>query len=283
MKEILLTCLILISLISIALFSHTVYKRNQPPANQPVNNTTNIKPPAVVVPEPEPVTSLFTYDEEPAKPEASYFEKRPTIKSQVAYLAFPITIDKDAPPRLILYSHGSNTTVTKDFSDPFMKDMQAYGEFFTTQGFAFAASNMHGANWGSSAALEDMKNLIDWIENRYLIQTQVNLLGFSMGGLPTYNFAFLYPKEINSIFLLAPTSREYTKDQLATIKRIPIMVEHGNQDVNVPYSLSLNLYNRYKGFGFKNMSLETLKGKAHFDIDTERKESILRFFLTHEF
>lgn len=225
---------------------------------------------------------IITYGEEPAKEGAKYFEKIVEIKGQYAYIAYPLEIQEDNPPTLIVYSHGSNTLVTNNMKDPFMKDLQIYGEYFTKSNFAFAASNMHGANWGSDESLKDIDNMRTWIESKYLINEKINLLGFSMGGLPTFNYAFKYPNDINLIALLAPTSRTYTKGQLTSIKNIPIQIWHGDADVNVPLSLSRNLLSTASSFGLKNINLIILDNKGHFDIDMELRKEILKYFTDNE-
>src|SRR3989338_11652984 len=90
----------------------------------------------------------------------TFFEKMPKIKTEQAYLAYPMQVDPAFPSTLIVYSHGSNTTVTTNMNDQFMKDMRVYGEFFTARGYAFSASSMHGANWGSADSQNDMNNQI---------------------------------------------------------------------------------------------------------------------------
>lgn len=224
----------------------------------------------------------ITYDEKPAKEGAIYFEKIVNIKGQYAYIAYPLEIVESNPPTLIVYSHGSNSIVTNNLNDPFMKDLQKYGEYLTKSNFAFAASNMHGDNRGSDESLNDIDNMRAWIESNYLIKKKINLLGFSMGGLPTFNYAFKYPKDINMIALLAPTSRKYTKEQLTSIKNIPIQIWHGSADVNVPLSLSENLLLTASSFGLKNINLIILDNKSHFDIDTELRKEILKYFTNNE-
>lgn len=233
-------------------------------------------------PEPEPTPEKITYDEKPATKGANYFEKVIRVKSELVYLAYPITIEKEASPRLIVYSHGSNTTVSKDFSDPFMKDMQMYGEYFTKRGYAFSASSLHGANWGSNQSVTDIVDQIKYIKSKYLIRDKINLLAFSMGGLPVFNYSFAYPETINSVALLAPTSRTYLESQFKSIRKLPIQIWHGNKDVNVPYSLSTSLISRSNDFGYTNIKLKTIEGAGHFDIDTELRKSILDFYKLYE-
>jgi len=211
----------------------------------------------------------------------AYQEFFPIIEEQQAYVVIP-RIDKENPPTLVIYSHGSNTTVTQNMEDQFMRDMQAYGIFFTKYNYIFSASNQHGVNWGSSAAIQDTINLKNWIDENYDIQPKVYLIGFSMGGLPTMNFATTYPDIISKIALLAPTvkSSEWNQTRADKLKDIDIKLWHGNKDVNVPYSYSVYFVNKLKGYG-KDIEFITLEDKTHFDIDTEYMNEILEFFETN--
>lgn len=228
---------------------------------------------------PEPTPEIIVLNEKPVKEGAKYFEKSPSIGGQRAYFAYPLQFEKENPPTLIVYSHGSNTVVTTNFSDQFMKDLRNYGEYFTSRGYAFIASNQHGANWGSSTAIQDTRNAVKWVKATYQVQNKYNLIGFSMGGLPTLNYAFKYSSDINKMALLAPTNyaNTYTKGQITSLKNVPIKLWHGNADVNVPYSMSTALVNRFKLYG-KKITLVTLKGKGHWDVDTELKKDIYEFY-----
>ena len=208
-----------------------------------------------------------------------YLEVYETIEEQPAYIAVPAPIDPENPPRIILYSHGSNTEVTFDTNDEFMQDLHTYGVFFTENNYIFAASNQHGANWGNDESIQDNINLIAWIKERYDTQEKVNMIGYSMGGLPTMNFASDYPERVNKIALLAPTtsSNEWDAQRVAKIRDIDIKIWHGTADVNVGYSLSTTFVDRLQSFD-KEVELVTLEGKTHWDIHTEYMEDILEFF-----
>ncbi|MBP6976082.1 alpha/beta fold hydrolase [Candidatus Dojkabacteria bacterium] len=232
------------------------------------------------------VTSQDTIEEEQAEvveeeeiPQGPpYQEFFPIIDGQQAYVVIP-RIDEDNPPILIIYSHGSNTTVTQNMEDQFMKDMQGYGVFFTEHNYIFSASNQHGVNWGSSASIQDTLNLKNWVDDNYDIEPQVYLIGFSMGGLPTMNFATTYPDLISKIALLAPTvkSSEWNQERADKLDGIDIKLWHGNKDVNVPYSYSVYFVNKLKGYG-KDIEFITLEGLTHFDLDTEYMNEILQFY-----
>ncbi len=212
----------------------------------------------------------------------AYQELFPVLDEQQAYVVVPTTIKEDNPATLIIYSHGSNTTVTQNMEDQFMKDLQQYGILFTQYNYIFSASNQHGVNWGSKASIQDTLNLKNWVDENYNIQPKIYLLGFSMGGLPTMNFATTYPDIISKIALLAPTvkSSEWNQARADKLEGIEIKLWHGNKDVNVPYSYSTYFVKKLSAYG-KEIEFITLEGKTHFDIDTEYMADILEFFQTN--
>ncbi len=209
----------------------------------------------------------------------AYEELFPVIDGQQAYVVVPTNINQKNPPTLILYSHGSNTTVTTNMEDQFMKDLQQYGIFFTSHNYIFSASNQHGVNWGNTASVQDTLNLKNWVAQNYNIQPKVYLIGFSMGGLPTMNFASSYPDTVERIALLAPTTKSsaWNQGRADLLKSMTIKLWHGNKDVNVPYSYSVSFVKKLEGYGIY-IDFVTLEGKGHFDIDTEYMEDILEFF-----
>jgi pimeloyl-ACP methyl ester carboxylesterase len=264
-----LAILIAIELIIIPGFPLTPNRNNQDTSMLDFN--------AEKIPIIKPEVKYKEYDEVPANEGAKYFEKVVKIGTELVYIALPLKVETQNPPTLIVYSHGSNTTVTRDFSNRFMKDMQMYGKYFTKRGYAFSASSMHGANWGSDRSVEDLIDMKAWINKKYLIQEKIHLFAFSMGGLPTFNFIFKYPRLVNSVALLAPSSRIYSESQLAILDTVSVHIWHGNMDLNVPHSRSSDLKNRYDSFGFTNLTLNTIKGKGHFDIDTELVKNVFQF------
>jgi len=215
--------------------------------------------------------------EQPTGP--AFEELFPVIDGQQAYVVVPTNIKEKNPPTLILYSHGSNTTVTTNMEEQFMKDLQQYGIFFTPHNYIFSASNQHGVNWGNSASIQDTLNLKNWADSNFKIQSKVFLIGFSMGGLPTMNFATTYPKMIEKVALLAPTTKSsaWNQGRADILKEMDIKLWHGNKDVNVPYSYSASFVKKLEGYGVF-IDFITLEGKGHFDIDTEYMQEILDFF-----
>ncbi len=252
-----------------AYLCYQVLVTNNKPQEQGDNNT----------PDQDTTTQETTPEEVVVDNGPHYTESFEKISGQMAYIAVPTKIDTSNPPAIILYSHGSNTRVTSDTTNSFIKDLQKYGELFANNNFIFAASNEHDENWGNTASISDMLNLQQWIEQRYTTSTKLYLIGFSMGGLPTMHFTSKYPEDIVKIALLAPTTRtyEWTKTEVAKIKDIDIKIWHGTSDVNIGISSSRNFVKYMKNLG-KEIALVELPMKTHFDVDAEYMDEILTFF-----
>lgn len=227
-----------------------------------------------VVQEPEIVRKR--YDETPSEEGSLYFEKYPVVNGQQAYIAYPLEIEVENPPRLVIYHHGSNTNVTTNMNDQFMKDLQFYGEFFTSKGYAFAASNQHGMNYGNKESIDDVSNLIEWIEEKYMIKEEVSMLGFSMGGLPAIYYANQYPSKVHSLALLAPVTYVWGSSIYTNLEGIPIKIWHGDRDFNVGYEASTGFIQRGRPYKL-TVELRTVEGGGHFDIDTEYAQEIFDF------
>lgn len=220
-----------------------------------------------------------TEDNSQVLTEPHYEEMFETISGQLAYIAIPTNIDTNNPPSIVIYSHGSNTLVTEDTTDSFTQDLQSYGNLFTTKNFIFAASNEHGENWGNADSVDDMYNLLQWIQNSYPASNNIYLIGFSMGGLPTIHFVEQYPENVKKIALLAPTTKssEWNTSNISILDDIQIQIWHGTSDVNIPISSSRTFITNMKKLG-KNITLVELQGKTHFDVDAEYMDDILSFF-----
>ena len=202
-----------------------------------------------------------------------------TIDGQLAYIAVDSKFEKKKDFPIVIYSHGSTYSVTQDPNNQLLKDLRVYADTFVKEGYIFAASNQHGDNWGNAAAIEDTRKLVEYIKTNFKTSDEIYLIGFSMGGLPTMNFAEKYPGGIVKIALLAPTTYATTwnSTRVENIRNIPIHIWHGNKDVNVPYSLTTSFIARLKAHG-KEVTLVTIDGKGHWDVDTELIPEILEYF-----
>jgi dipeptidyl aminopeptidase/acylaminoacyl peptidase len=220
-------------------------------------------------------------EEEAIKPLeiTGYTEELVEIDGQWAYILAPEPLDPNSPPRLVIYNHGSTTSVEENLDEDFKADLLQYGDALTPDNYIFAVSNAHGVNWGSIDSINDNYKMYQYIQENYGIQEKIYMIGFSMGGLPTMNFATQYPELVEKIALLAPTTRssEWDQDRVNKIKDIDIKIWHGTADVNVGYVYTQNFVNKLKSLG-KEVDFVTLEGKTHWDLDTELIAEIVQFF-----
>ena len=219
-------------------------------------------------------------EEEVVVREYKRLESFEVIDGQMAYIATEEGLkEKDYPRPIVIYNHGSTFVVNDKEDNPLLSDLRLYADTFAKNGFIFAASNAHGDNWGNAQSIEDNRKLVEHIKTNFHGSKDLYLLGFSMGGLPTMNFAHEYPENIKKIALLAPTSyaSNWNKKRVEKIMDLDIKIWHGDKDVNVPYSMSRDFVARLKKEG-KEVPIITLEGKGHFDIDTEYIDNVLEFF-----
>jgi hypothetical protein len=208
-----------------------------------------------------------------------YTEELVEIDGQWAYILAPEPLDPNFLPRLVIYNHGSITSVEEKLDEDFKANLLQYGEALTPDNYIFAVSNAHGVNWGSIDSINDNYKMYQYIQENYSIKDEIYMIGFSMGGLPTMNFATRYPGLVQKIALLAPTTRssEWDQERVDKIEDIDIKIWHGTADVNVGYVYTQNFVNKLESLG-KEVDFVTLEGKTHWDLDTELIYEIVQFF-----
>jgi predicted esterase len=222
---------------------------------------------------------LKKFDKTPAYKNAPYFEEIVTIDNQPMYYAYPLEIDENNPPKLIIYSHGQLQRIVNNLEDEYMLKMKEYGEFFASRDYVFSASNQHDDNWGQRESLDDIKKTIEWFENNeFPAAEKYHMIGFSMGGRTTINYAVENSEKIGRIALLAPTPKlQLTQNDVNILKPISIKIWHGIQDVNIPFSTSTQYVQIFENYG-KEIDLVPIENAGHFDIETTLMHEILGFF-----
>ena len=201
------------------------------------------------VKEETPKTEVIEEEEE--IPEGPHYEEKIfAISGQIAYIAIPTNIDENDPPRIVIYNHGSNTRVTENLEDPFMKDLQIYGEEYTKSNLIFAASNAHDENWGNAASIQDNLNMVEWIRNNYSTSRETFVIGFSMGGLPAMHYVAKYPNDISRLHFLHPQQDHMSGTRVTLVlDGIDIQIWHGTKDVNIGITSSRSFVNSLDKLG----------------------------------
>lgn len=273
----LLISLILIS-VAVYLVSQRASSSNALPVLTPTPSQVEATPLLTDTTTPLPPTPVLL-NETPVKGYDHYFEKLPTVNGQQGYVSFPLTYNAESLPPIVMYYHGSGQRITSNFSDQVMKNMRAYGAYFTSKGYAFLASNQHGDNQGNKVAVEDSEALIKWVKERYDTADSLFVIGFSMGGKPAMRHVLLHPTKVERLALLAPAQQieTYTAEQIKLFKNTETKVWHGTADVNVPYWVTEELQAYFKKYSVP-LQIVTLKGKTHWDVDTEYMKDIEVWF-----
>lgn len=202
------------------------------------------------------------------------------IQGQAAYVAVPPMIDKQNPPKIVIYHHGSNTRVTADLENDFMRNLAAYAGIFTAHNFIFCASNAHGENWGNIESIRDNLNMVNWIRENYPTAPDIYMIGFSMGGLTALRYVRYHPENIKKIALLAPrtTLFDWDRQTIRKLDHVDLLIWHGDADQNIPVSNSIRFVEHIRNLG-KIIPLITLSGKSHFDVESGYRHNILFFFI----
>jgi len=127
--------------------------------------------------------------------------ERLTVRGQPAVLVSP----ESKTQRVVVYTHGSGENVENIFRDP---RKQPIFTALLGAGYALAATDAHGNNWGSGASVDDNLALVAELRRRGL--GDVYVLALSMGGfdglallgrVPVKAWAGIFPAcDLRSVF-----------------------------------------------------------------------------------
>ena len=120
------------------------------------------------------------------------------------------------------------------------------------------AKNEQGKGWWVS---KDLTLLLEHLKQSLNIdQKKIYLVGFSMGGFGTWDWAMEQPDTFAAIAPLAGGSRI---SKVKKIKDLQIWAFHGEKDKTVPYSKTKTLVDALKKAGSKTVKFTTLKKQGH--------------------
>ena len=157
----------------------------------------------------------------------------------------------------------------------FQEKLRMYAAHFSESGIIFAASNMHGENWGNIGSQVDIGNLRAYLINTYSPENEaIEIVAFSMGGLSAMDYTLTHIEHVNKLTLLAATNRSslLTDQQVETIQNVEISIYHGQLDENIYPSHSDELYKRLEGT--KSLSFQVIGNIDHWNIESWYVEEI---------
>ena len=228
----------------------------------------------------------------------NYVELDTIIDGQRVYIAHPSPIPATAEPmQMIIYSHGSGESLDDLDSDSrFMHKLRMIGPYFASHNIAFITPQLHGDNWGSSAALQDiasieafLRELAQYDSDNSVYTARHNLIGYSMGGLAALKYP-IYAQEESiidtssqdenfQIALLAPTTdlSYWTSDKVGLLQHTRIHIWHGSSDVNVPIPYTYGFV-AYMERMHHPIDLTVVDGADHWDLHQKVQEDLLKYF-----
>lgn len=118
-----------------------------------------------------------------------------------------------------------------------------------------------GGSWNPKKILK----ILDWVESSYNVDTtRVYVIGMSLGGYGTLDFAGTYPERIAAAMALCGGS---TLKDLSGLGKVPLWILHGTADRAVPVSQSKNVVKSMKTSGNdKLLRYDWLPGASHGDL-----------------
>jgi len=113
---------------------------------------------------------------------AAWTLERWSFAGQAAIACVPAQVKDRTDITLVQHSHG----YVDDQDHPLSARMQGTLDGILDRGWVLVSHFMHGNNWGSKVAMNDLKDAYHWAASRWHVK-RVILHGFSMGGMATYN------------------------------------------------------------------------------------------------
>lgn len=99
-------------------------------------------------------------------------------------------------------------------------------------------------NPGSSWNPEKIMNVVEWVEkNRNIDPNRIYVMGMSLGGYGTLDFAAAYPDRVAAAIAICGGA---TKRDLGVLNKVPLWIIHGTGDAAVPVSQSDKVVNEMR-------------------------------------
>ncbi|MGN1262917.1 MAG: alpha/beta hydrolase-fold protein [Prevotella sp.] len=161
---------------------------------------------------------------------------------------------------LIIFLHGASLCGTN------MQRVRRYGLLHAIEkGRYYPAMVVAPQNPGGAWNPRKIAHILDWVERNHDIDTtRVYVIGMSLGGYGTLDFAGTYPERVAAAMALCGGS---TLKDFGGLGRIPLWILHGTADKAVPVSHSKSVVEAIKKSGNDRLlRYDWLKGASHGDL-----------------
>lgn len=120
-------------------------------------------------------------------------------------------------------------------------------------------------NPGGSWSPRKIANILDWVESNYDVDTtRVYVIGMSLGGYGTLDFAGTYPERVAAAMALCGGS---TLKDFSGLGQVPLWILHGTADRAVSVSQSKNVVKAIQASGNDSLlRYDWLSGSSHGDL-----------------
>lgn len=161
---------------------------------------------------------------------------------------------------IIIFLHGASLCGNN------MQRVRRYGLLHAIEkGRYYPAMVIAPQNPGGAWSPKKIAGILDWVEEHHDVDTtRVYVIGMSLGGYGTLDFAGTYPGRVAAAMALCGGSTLRDYDGLG---RIPLWILHGTADRAVPVGQSKSVVKAIEASGHdKLLRYDWLKGASHGDL-----------------
>lgn len=161
---------------------------------------------------------------------------------------------------IIIFLHGASLCGNN------MQRVRRYGLLHAIEkGRYYPAMVIAPQNPGGAWSPKKIARILDWVEEHHNTDTtRVYVIGMSLGGYGTLDFAGTYPDRVAAAMALCGGS---TLRDFEGLGRIPLWILHGTADRAVPVSQSKTVVEAIKQSGHDRLlRFDWLKGASHGDL-----------------
>ena len=176
------------------------------------------------------------------------------------YVYYPRIIKENMPVLVYLHGIGERGNHLDDIEK---YALPKYMNRFEIPYIVIAPQCHNGNFWDYH--LRDVEKVIDReYENFKFDKKSIFILGSSMGAYGAWNYLIQRPQLFKGIVSVSGGIMLPIEQNLQIIKNKPILMYHGDKDDVIDVSESINIYNKLKKIGAKNIELKVVKNDNHF-------------------